>query len=67
MGSGPSAGRDDVREGYPLDNDGEGIDQTMAYVGTKALFERAGYVKASDTESVLSGLPRVLMRLDLRP
>lgn len=52
-------------EGYPLDNKGERIDLTMAYVGTRQLFERAGFVKAADTESVLNGFPRVLMRLDL--
>ena len=38
----------------------------MAYVGTQALFERAGFVKAADTASVINGFPRVLMRLDLR-
>ncbi|UWF76765.1 MULTISPECIES: GNAT family N-acetyltransferase [Microbacterium] len=53
-------------EGYPVDNRGEKVDLTMAYVGTRALFERAGFVKAADTGSVLSGFPRVLMRLDLR-
>jgi GNAT superfamily N-acetyltransferase len=53
-------------EGYPLDNQGEKIDLTMAYVGTRKLFERAGFTKAADTESVLNGFPRVLMRLDLR-
>ena len=35
----------------------------MAYVGTRALFERAGFAKAADTSSVLDGFPRVLMRL----
>jgi hypothetical protein len=35
-------------------------------VGTRSLFEKAGFTKASDTESVLDGFPRVLMRLDLR-
>jgi len=53
-------------EGYPLDNEGAKIDLTMAYVGTKGLFERAGFSKAADTTSVLNGFPRVLMRLDLR-
>jgi GNAT superfamily N-acetyltransferase len=53
-------------EGYPLDNRGEKIDLTMAYVGTRALFEKAGFTKAADTDSVLNGFPRVLMRLDLR-
>jgi GNAT superfamily N-acetyltransferase len=54
-------------EGYPIDNRGEKVDLTMAYVGTRALFERAGFAKAADTGSVLNGFPRVLMRLDLRP
>ncbi|MGZ8804376.1 MAG: GNAT family N-acetyltransferase [Microbacterium sp.] len=53
-------------EGYPVDNRGEKVDLTMAYVGTKALFESAGFTKAADTTSVLNGFPRVLMRLDLR-
>ena len=53
-------------EGYPVDNGGRKVDLTMAYVGTQALFERAGFVKAADTDSVINGFPRVLMRLDLR-
>lgn len=53
-------------EGYPLDNRGAKIDLTMAYVGTRSLFEQAGFAKAADTDSVLNGFPRVLMRLDLR-
>lgn len=52
-------------EGYPLDNDGATIDTTMAYVGTMRLFEQAGFAKAADTDSVLDGFPRVLMRLAL--
>ena len=52
-------------EGYPLDNGGEKIDRTMAYVGTRQLFEDAGFTKTADTGSVLNGFPRVLMRLDL--
>jgi GNAT superfamily N-acetyltransferase len=53
-------------EGYPVDNEGRKVEQTMAYVGTRKLFERAGFVKAADTDSVVNGFPRVLMRLDLR-
>ena len=53
-------------EGYPVDNQGKKVDLTMAYVGTRRLFERAGFAKAADTDSVLNGFPRVLMRLDLR-
>ena len=53
-------------EGYPLDNNETRIDTTMAYVGTLALFEKAGFNKVAVTDSVLDGFPRVLMRLDLR-
>jgi GNAT superfamily N-acetyltransferase len=52
-------------EGYPVDNQGKRVDVTMAYVGTRALFERAGFKKAADTDSVAGGFPRVLMRLPL--
>jgi GNAT superfamily N-acetyltransferase len=53
-------------EGYPVDNAGRKVDLTMAYVGTRKLFERAGFTKAADTDAVSGGFPRVLMRLDLR-
>jgi GNAT superfamily N-acetyltransferase len=53
-------------EGYPVANEGRKVDLTMAYVGTQALFERAGFRKAADTDSVINGFRRVLMRLDLR-
>lgn len=49
-------------EGYPVDNQGKKVNLTMAYVGTRALFERAGFVKVADTDSVSGGFPRVLMR-----
>lgn len=52
-------------EGYPVDNGGDAVNLTMAYVGTRALFESAGFEKAADAGSVLDGFPRVLMRLDL--
>jgi len=54
-----------VVEGYPVDNEGEKVDLTMAYVGTRRLFEHAGFTKAADTDSVSDGFPRVLMRLEL--
>jgi GNAT superfamily N-acetyltransferase len=52
-------------EGYPVDNQGEKVDLTMAYVGTRELFERAGFTKAADTDAVSGGFPRVLMRRSL--
>ena len=45
-------------EGYPVDNRGDRVDLTMAYVGTRKLFQRAGFRKVADTESVLDGFPR---------
>ncbi|CAL9640769.1 GNAT family N-acetyltransferase [Streptomyces sp. enrichment culture] len=53
-------------EAYPLDNGDARVDLTMAYAGLRKNFERAGFVHAADTTSVLAGHPRVLMRLDLR-
>jgi GNAT superfamily N-acetyltransferase len=52
-------------EGYPVDNGGEKVDLTMAYVGTRKLFEAAGFTKAADTDAVSGGFPRVVMRLAL--
>jgi GNAT superfamily N-acetyltransferase len=54
-----------VIEGYPVDNGDERVDLTMGYVGTLGLFEQAGFTKVADTDSVLDGFPRVLVRRDL--
>lgn len=53
-------------ESYPVDNAGARVDLTMAYVGTRSMFERAGFTKAADTDSVAGGFPRILMRRMLR-
>lgn len=53
-------------EGYPVDNQGRKVDITMAYVGTRRLFEQAGFRKGAATGSVINGFPRILMRLELR-
>ena len=52
-------------EAIPVDNRGEKVDLTMAFVGTRALFEDAGFEKVADTRSVTDGFPRVVMRLPL--
>ena len=54
-----------VIEAYPLDNGDATVEVTMAYAGIRKNFERAGFVHASNTASVLAGHPRVLMRRDL--
>lgn len=52
-------------EAYPVDNDGAKVDLTMAFVGLRSWFERAGFEKAADTTSVVDGFPRILMRRPL--
>ena len=53
-------------EAYPVDNGGERVDMTMACVGTRHMFEKAGFTVVAETDSVLDGFPRVLMRRKLR-
>ncbi len=38
----------------------------MAYVGTRGLFESAGFTMAGETTSVSGGIPRVIMRKAIR-
>lgn len=52
-------------EAVPVDNRGERVDLTMAFVGTRALFEKAGFTKVADTGSVSAGFPRVVVRRPL--
>jgi GNAT superfamily N-acetyltransferase len=52
-------------ESYPVDNGATRVDLTMAFVGTRTMFERAGFTKAADTDSVSGGVPRIVMRLGL--
>ncbi|UTT59086.1 GNAT family N-acetyltransferase [Cellulosimicrobium cellulans] len=49
-------------EGYPVDAGGERVDVISGYVGTVALFEQAGFVRAASTTGVSGGVPRVVMR-----
>ncbi len=55
-------------EGYPIDPSnvpGGRVRDTGAYVGTRSMFERAGFRVAAETSSVSGGAPRVIMRRDL--
>jgi GNAT superfamily N-acetyltransferase len=56
-----------VVEAYPVDNAGQRVDTTLAFVGTRPLFESVGFAKVADTAATAAGLPRIVMRLDLRP
>ncbi|HYY12630.1 MAG TPA: GNAT family N-acetyltransferase [Kineosporiaceae bacterium] len=51
-------------EAYPVDPPGR-MDLTMAFVGTRTMFERAGFRVVGTTDAVADGLPRLVMRRDL--
>jgi GNAT superfamily N-acetyltransferase len=54
-------------EGYPVDPSsapGGRVRDTGAYVGTRSMFERAGFRIVAETTSKSSGAPRVVARLD---
>jgi len=53
-------------ESYPTDNGDRRVDLTMAFVGTRRMFEKAGFTQAAETDSIAGGFPRVLMRRMLR-
>ncbi len=51
-------------EAYPVEPDGR-MDTTMAFVGTRSMFENAGFEVIGTTNAVASGLPRLIMRRTL--
>lgn len=52
-------------ESYPVDASGERIDTTMAFVGTRAMFQAVDFEVIGTTDATGSGLPRVVMRRTL--
>lgn len=48
-------------EVHPVDPEGR-MDLTMAFVGTRAMYERAGFEVVGQTDAVASGMPRLVMR-----
>lgn len=51
-------------EAYPVDPPGR-MDLTMAFVGTRSMFEGAGFETIGATDAVASRMPRLIMRRDL--
>lgn len=51
-------------EVYPVDPPGR-MDLTMAFVGVKAIYDRAGFDVVGTTDAVAGGLPRLVMRRTL--
>ena len=54
-----------VLEGYPVDPDGERIDQTSGYVGTVQLFEAHRFRRVWQTAGRRGAKPRWLVRREL--
>jgi GNAT superfamily N-acetyltransferase len=52
-------------EAYPVNPGGKRLSTSFAYVGTVAMFERAGFERVAETAARSAGLPRWLMRLAL--
>ena len=48
-------------EAYPVEPQGR-MDTTMAFVGTRSMFEKAGFELVGTTDAVASKLPRLIMR-----
>ena len=51
-------------EAHPVDPAGR-MDLTMAFVGTRAMFEKAGFKVVGTTDAVASSMPRLVMRRSL--
>jgi GNAT superfamily N-acetyltransferase len=49
-------------ESYPVDPGSRRIDLTMAFVGTRAMFEKVGFEVVGSTAAMASKLPRLVMR-----
>lgn len=52
-------------EAHPVDPGGSRMDTTMAFVGTRSMFEAAGFTVVGETDAVASRMPRLVMRLML--
>ena len=51
-------------EAYPVDPPGR-MDLTMAFVGTRSMFEKNGFRVIGTTDAVASKMPRLVMRRDI--
>ena len=52
-------------EAHPVDPGDGRMDLTMAFVGTRSMFEKAGFAVVGTTDAVASKLPRLVMRRNL--
>jgi GNAT superfamily N-acetyltransferase len=52
-------------EAYPVDPGAKRMDLTMAFVGTRSMFEACGFEVVGRTDAVASKMPRLVMRRTL--
>lgn len=52
-------------EAYPVDPPGR-MDTTMAFVGTRSMFEKAAFEVIGTTDAIASKMPRIVMRRTLK-
>lgn len=52
-------------DAYPVDNDGAKVDRTLASVGTRPMFERAGFAVLRRVDGTRDGFAQVVMRREL--
>ena len=52
-------------EAHPVDPGDDRMDLTMAFVGTRSMFAKAGFAVVGTTDAVASKLPRLVMRRTL--
>lgn len=52
-------------EAYPVDPGDARMDTTMAFVGTRTMFERAGFEVVGQTDAMASKMARLVMRKEL--
>ncbi len=52
-------------EAYPVDPGDKRMDLTMAFVGTRRMFEKCGFEVIGTTDAVASKMPRLIMRRSL--
>ena len=51
-------------EAHPVEPEGR-MDTTMAFVGTRSMFQKAGFEVVGATDATASGMPRLVMRRTL--
>lgn len=54
-------------EAYPVDPGGRRMDTTMAFVGTRSMFEKVGFEVVGETAATASQMTRLVMRRMLSP